>query len=115
MTSKELAKKIAELLSAKKAENIKILNLSGMSDIADYFVVASCRSAPQVKAAYEHIEAELEKQGTFARRKEGITEGRWIAIDYIDVVVHIFHAEARAVYSIDTLWSKGDNVEDFVD
>ena len=111
----ETVKNICAALSAKQATEIKIVDIRGSSDIADYFVICSGRSAPQVKAIFEHLEEQLEKQGKFALRKEGQTEGRWIAIDYGDVIVHIFHKETRELYSLDTLWNNGQNVTDYED
>ncbi|MCH5156463.1 MAG: nicotinate (nicotinamide) nucleotide adenylyltransferase [Clostridiales bacterium] len=106
-------KTICELLAAKQATDIKIVDISGVSDLADYFVICSGRSIPQVKAIFEHLEEQLEKQDRFAIRKEGYAEGRWIAVDYGDVIVHIFHKDTRDVYSLDTLWNNGSNVTDY--
>lgn len=110
MTSKEKATKIAKLLSAKLADSIRIVDISTASDIADYFVICSAKSVPQAKALFEHIEAEMEADGFFSLRKEGASEGRWVAIDYGDVIVHIFHRDARDLYALDILWNSGDNV-----
>ena len=106
----ETVKSICTALSSKQALDIKIVDIQGASDIADYFVICSGRSAPQVKALFEHLEEEMEKQGKFALRKEGQTEGRWIALDYGDVIVHIFHKDTRELYALDTLWNNGSNV-----
>jgi len=106
----EKVKEICKALAAKSALDIKIVEIKGVSDIADYFVLCSGRSAPQVKAIYEHMEETLEKQEIFALRKEGVSEGRWIAVDYGDVIVHIFHKDTREIYALDTLWNNGANV-----
>lgn len=115
--SKQLAKQICACLAEKKAENIKIIQIKGMSDLADYFVVCSGRSAPQVKAIFENLEEKMELQGVVAQRKDGVAEGKWIAVDYIDVIVHIFHSEIREFYQLDKLWSNGSgsNVVDYKD
>lgn len=113
--SKELAKQICSFLSEKKAENIKILQIKGMSDLADFFVICSGRSVPQVKAIFENLEEKMEQQGVVALRKEGFAEGKWIAVDYSNVIVHIFHAETREFYQLDKLWSNGTNVIDYKD
>ncbi|MCM1289375.1 MAG: ribosome silencing factor [Corallococcus sp.] len=104
---------ICKALSAKLATDIKIVEIKGVSDIADYFVLCSGRSAPQVKAIYDNLEETLEKLNIFALRKEGVTEGRWIAVDYGDVIVHIFHKDTREIYALDTLWNNGANVSDY--
>ena len=109
-TSNETVKTICELLAAKQATDIKIVEIAGISDLADYFVICSGRSIPQVKAIFDNLEEQLEKQGKFAVRKEGYSEGRWIAVDYGDVIVHIFHKDTREIYALDTLWNNGSNV-----
>lgn len=101
---------ICKTLSAKSALDIKVVEVKGMSDIADYLVVCSGKSAPQVKALFDHLEAEMEKLCKFAVRHEGAGEGRWICVDYGDIIVHIFHKETRDVYALDTLWNNGNNV-----
>ena len=106
----ETVQNICAALSAKQALDIKIVDIRGASDIADYFVICSGRSMPQVKAIFDHLEEQLEKLDRFALRKEGYTEGRWIAVDYGDVIVHIFHKDTREIYSLDTLWNNGSNV-----
>lgn len=111
--SKELVNKICAALAEKKADNIKIVQIKGMSDLADYFVICSGRSVPQVKAILENLEEKLEAQEIFAKRKDGVGEGKWVALDYIDVIVHIFHKDVREVYQLDKLWSNGINVTDY--
>lgn len=101
---------ICKFLSEKSAVDIRVVEIAGMSDLADNFVICSGRSAPQVKALFEHLEEEMEKLGKFALRKEGMSEGRWIAVDYGDVIVHIFHKDTREIYALDTLWNNGRNV-----
>ena len=109
----ETVKNICTVLSEKQALDIKVVDIQGASDIADYFVICSGRSAPQVKALFEHLEERMEKQGKFALRKEGQSESRWIAVDYGDVIVHIFHKDTRELYALDTLWNNGSNVTTF--
>ena len=114
-TLNETVQSICVALSQKQALDIKIVDIKGTSDIADYFVICSGRSAPQVKALFEHLEEQMEKQGKFATRKEGQSEGRWIAVDYGDVIVHIFHKDTRELYALDTLWNNGSNVSNYQD
>lgn len=101
---------ICKSLSEKMASDIKVVNIHGMSDLADYFIICSGRSAAQVKAIFDHMDEELEKQGKSVVRKEGVSEGKWIAADYGDVIVHIFHKDLRGLYALENLWDKGDNV-----
>lgn len=106
---------ICRTLSDKKASDIKIVKIKGISDIADYFVICSGKSAPQVKAIYDHLDFVMSEAGIEPKRHEGISEGKWIAIDYEDVLVHIFHSETREFYQLDKLWANGTNVTDYTD
>lgn len=101
---------ICKALSEKMASDIKVISIGGMSDLADYFIICSGRSAAQVKAIFRHMEEQLEKVDKFVIRKEGASEGKWIAADYGDVIVHIFHKDLRDLYALENLWDKGDNV-----
>lgn len=65
---------------------------------------------PQVKALCEHLEETMEKQNRFALHKDGLREGKWVAVDYGDVIVHVFHKDVRSVYALDVLWDHGGNV-----
>ena len=111
----ETVQLICKALSEKSAIDVKIIEIKGMSDIADYFVVCSGRSAPQVKALDEHLEETMERAGKFAEHKEGVREGKWIALDYGDAIVHIFHKDIRDVYALDKLWDNGGNVTTYTD
>ena len=111
----ETVQLICKTLAEKSAIDIKIIEIKGMSDIADYFVVCSGKSAPQVKALDEHLEAVMEKAGKFAAHKEGVREGKWIALDYGEAIVHIFHRDIRDVYALDKLWDNGGNVTTYTD
>lgn len=104
------ALQICKALSEKMATDIKVISIAGMSDLADYFIICSGRSASQVKAIFQHMEEQLEKQDKFVVRKEGVSDGKWIAADYGDVIVHIFHKDLRELYALESLWNKGDNV-----
>ncbi len=105
--------RICQVLAEKQATDIKIVEIGGISNLGDYFIICSGRSIPQVKAIFDHLEEELEKQGKFAVRKEGYSEGRWIAVDYGEIIVHIFHKDTREVYGLDNLWNNGSNVTDY--
>ncbi len=111
----EVVAQMCKALADKFALDIKIVTIAGMTDIADYFIIASARSGAQCKAIFEHLEEVMEKNDVFAIRKEGVTEGRWIAVDYGEVIVHIFHQETREIYGLDTLWNNGANVENYVE
>ncbi len=115
LNDKQIVELSCKTLAEKKAVDIKIIEVVGMTDITDYFIVCSGRSMAQVKALCENLEEKMEENGVFARRKEGAETGRWIVIDYLNVVVHIFHHETREFYQLDKLWNNGNNVVDYRD
>ena len=101
---KELIEKIAGILYEKKAQNIVALDVSGMTVITDCMLIASGRSALQVKALADEVEDRLSEGGGYPQQ-----EGRWIVLDYGSVLVHIFHAEEREFYRLDKLWEADQN------
>lgn len=103
------ADQICTVLENKKARNILQIDVSGMTVVADSFIICSGRSALQVKALCDEVERLMEEQGVFARRKDGYAAGRWIVMDYEDVLLHIFHEEERSFYNLERLWMKDDN------
>ena len=109
MESSELALRIARILHEKKAQNIVVLRVSQMTVITDYMVIASGRSALQVKALADDVDDALAEEGALLRAKEGQGEGRWIVLDYGSVLVHIFHPEDRQFYHLERLWEDGQN------
>ena len=106
---KNLAQNIAEILYEKKANNIVALDVSQMTVITDAMVIASGRNALQVKALADDLEDKLSEMGLEPIRKEGQQDGRWVVLDYRDVLVHIFHPEDREFYRLDKLWEADNN------
>ena len=100
----DLAFKITKHIDNKLGEDTTILDISEISSICDYFIITSAQSARQVKAIADEIEDELKKQEIFIFHKEGYDSGRWILLDYGDIVVHIFHQEDREFYNIERIW-----------
>lgn len=115
MESYELSRLCCKALSAKKAEDIVILNVADQTVVCSYFVIASGKSSTQVRALGEAVEEELKKQGIAPLRSEGMREGRWGVIDLGDVVVHIFNEESRLFYYLERLWDSGANLERYED
>ena len=106
INSHKLACVIAQFLDDKLAKDITILNISHVSSLADYFVIASGDSTPQVKALMETVKDKLKKH--FSRlpiRNENDLKNRWNLLDYGDVVVHILHKEERENYALEKFWS----------
>jgi ribosome-associated protein len=103
----ELARTIAEYASDKKAIDIVELDLRGVLGYTDYFVICSGNTERQVKAIHDGIlEGMKKEQGILARRVEGVAEARWILMDYLDVVVHIFTPQTRSFYRLEQLWGE---------
>ena len=105
MTSKNLAKKIAHASLTKKAFDVTVMDLKKLTTMTDYFVVCSVDSDNQARAVADAVKHELLVEGEEPFRKEGYSEGRWILMDYVDVVVHIFHKDVRLFYNLEKLWS----------
>lgn len=102
--SKKIALEIAKIIDNKKGQNIDILDIHSISSFADYFVIANGMSVRQVKAIADEIEEKMKKHNVLLGHKEGYDNGRWILLDFIDVVVHLFIEEERNFYSIERVW-----------
>ena len=109
MESFEKAKIVCDTLSAKKAYDIVRLDVSGKTVLADYFVIASAKSTTQVRALAEYCMEAVEKAGGEVRRKEGLTDCRWVVVDFGDVILHVFNDETRLFYHLERLWGDGEN------
>lgn len=101
---------IIKAAADKKAADLIKIDVRDLTVVADYFVICSAKSTTQVKAIADNIEEQLSKQGISPLRIDGAREGRWIAMDYNEVIVHIFLDELRLFYSIERLWANGDNI-----
>lgn len=110
LSSVDRALRCAELASDKKGFDIRVVDITGISTIADLLVIISGQSEKQNQAICDHIRRELKKYGK-VQEIEGETEGKWIVMDYSDVLVHIFHQEQRRRYDLDGLWEAGTEVE----
>ena len=99
----DLARAI-ELAQDRKAVELVLLDLRGLSNSTDYFLIANGTSDTHVRAIADHIIDELRKEGMKADHIEGLRSGRWVLIDFIDFVIHIFHPSARDFYQLERLW-----------
>lgn len=102
--ARELALVAAHAAAGKKAHDIVVLDVSDQLIITDCFVIASAPNERQVQAIVESVEEKMQGVGTKPVRREGTREGRWVLLDYIDVVVHVQHAEERSFYGLERLW-----------
>jgi ribosome-associated protein len=89
---------------AKKAEDLLVLDLQGISTVADFFLVASAQSTTQIQTIVEAIEQTLKTQGVRLHHSEGVPESGWLLLDYGDVVIHVFLDETRIFYALERLW-----------
>jgi len=100
---------VAKQLFMKKAEDVRLLKVDHLTIVADYFILASGRSDVHVKSLCDEIEKQMEEAGRERLRIEGYRQGRWIVLDYGDMLIHIFHKSEREFYDLERLWLDGDN------
>jgi ribosome-associated protein len=107
MTPEEIAAAIADYASDRKALDIVQLDLREIIGYTDYFVICTGRTDRQTKAIHDAIHSGMKSEhGIFPRRVEGLTQARWILMDYLDVVVHLFTPEMREYYRLEQLWGE---------
>lgn len=111
MGAKELAKLVVDALEDKKAEDIRIIDISNVSVIADYFIIANGNNRNQVQALADHVEETCGRAGYPIRQTEGYDSANWILMDYSDVIVHIFSKEDRLFYDLERIWRDGVLIE----
>ena len=111
MTAKEIAKNAFMFLDEKKAIDIKIIDISNISVIADYFIICGGSNSRQVQAIAENVEEKLGKMGVEPKSTEGYSSANWILLDYQDVIIHVFNQEQRLFYGLERIWVDGKMVE----
>ena len=105
-----MAKVIYDALDEKKGADIKIIDISTVSTIADYFVIATGNSNSQVSAMVENVEEQIHKNGFAMKKREGNGNSPWILLDYADVIVHVFDKENRSFYNLEHIWHDGKEI-----
>lgn len=100
----EPVKQAVTAIEDRKGAQIAVLDLRGVNDATDFFVIASGTSDAHVRGLSDAVVDRLEKQGLRPHHVEGGTTGRWVLLDYVDFVVHLFHPEARDFYQLERLW-----------
>ena len=111
LPASELLQLAAEAAASKKAVDIVGLDLSGLDGVADYFLICSGSSEPQVKAIAEAVEDKLREHGARPWHIEGQEFRRWVLLDFVDVVVHVFHEKTREYYLLERLWGDARRVD----
>jgi ribosome-associated protein len=110
-TSAELVQRAATILLERKANDVVLLNLKGVTDMTDFFLIASGTSDTHVRALGNAVLEDLKKDtGQTAHHVEGLQAGRWVLLDYVDFVVHVFHPTLRNFYQIERLWADAEVV-----
>jgi len=109
--AKELVKIAYAALENKKGENIKIIDISKVSVLADYFIIANGSNRNQVQALVDNVQEELYKLGYEPLQVEGYQTGNWILMDYGDIIVHVFSKEDRLFYDLERIWRDGKDIE----
>ena len=109
--TKKLARLTVKALEDKKAEDIRIIDISYVSVIADYFIIAHGNSDSQVRALVDNVQEKLYKAGYEMKQLEGYRQGSWILMDFNDVIIHIFDKENRLFYDLERIWKDGKEID----
>lgn len=109
--SKEMAKLAIQALEDKKAEEIRVIDISEVSVIADYFIIASGTNRSQIQALSDNVEETLGRAGYPMRQIEGYQNANWVLLDFHDVIIHIFDKENRLYYDLERIWRDGKPID----
>ena len=112
--SKEMARLAYQAMEDKKARDIRIIDISEISVLADYFLIASGSNKNQVQAMVDNVQEDLHKAGFVPKQVEGYNSANWILLDYGDIIIHVFDEENRLFYDLERIWRDGSviNAED---
>ena len=105
--SRKMARIAWNALNDKKGEDIKIIDITGISVLADYFIIANGTSDSQVNALVDNVEEELHKAGYSLKQREGQASGSWVLLDFGDIIVHVFDKDNRLFYDLERIWKDG--------
>ena len=111
MTQDVMLRTIIKTLDNKKAESIKAINITDLTILADYFVIANGTSTTHTKTLAEEVEYQLSQNGVEPNRTEGYNGSSWVILDYGDIVVHVFYKETRDYYQLERLWADGEKID----
>ena len=110
MTSLEIAQVAKEALDDKMGMDIQVLDISRLSSVADYFIIASGNSKSQLTALADHVDMKLAEQGVYVNHVEGVQSGLWLLMDYGNVIIHIFHKDQRNFYDLERVWADAPRI-----
>ncbi len=110
-TSKEMARLAITALEDKKAEDIRVIDISNVSVIADYFIIAHGTNRNQVQALVDNVDDTLGRAGFGTPKVEGYDTGNWALMDYKDIIIHVFDKENRTFYNLERIWRDGKQIE----
>jgi ribosome-associated protein len=105
-----LAQRAAQAALDNKAVDVVLLDLRGVTDMTDFFIIASGTSDTHVRSIGEHVLAEMKHEGSPAHHVEGLEKGRWVLLDFVDFVVHVFHPTLRSFYQLERLWGDAERI-----
>ncbi|MCC8152037.1 MAG: ribosome silencing factor [Lachnospiraceae bacterium] len=108
--SGEMAKTACKALDSKQAEDIRVIDISEVSVIADYFVIASASNPNQLQAMMDAVDEALYKAGSYRAKIEGNQRSSWVLMDYKDIIVHLFSREDRLFYDLERIWKDGKSI-----
>lgn len=105
-----LAQRAAQIAIDNKAQDVVILDLRGVSDMTDFFIIASGTSDTAVRSIGQNVAEEMKREGTPVTHAEGLEKGRWVLLDFVDFVVHVFHPTLRTFYQLERLWADAEQI-----
>ncbi len=108
--NRRLAEHMADACEEKRAEDVAILDLRTVCDFTDFFVIATAANRPQMKAIVRDVEKTMKAERTHLLNRDGVGEGRWVLLDYGDVVLHLFDETTREFYQLEHLWGDAERV-----
>jgi ribosome-associated protein len=105
-----LAQRAAQIAIDNRAQDVVLLDLRGVTDMTDFFLIASGTSDTHVRAIGQHVIEDMKKEGSPVHHVEGLEKGRWVLLDYVDFVVHVFHPTLRNFYQLERLWADAEQI-----
>ena len=112
-SSREIAQAAVDALNDKKALDVKVIDISSISIMADYFIIASGSNTNQIQAMCDNVREKLSDIEYSPKHIEGYDSANWILLDYSDVVIHLFDKESRSFYNLERIWSDGAEITSF--